>query len=63
VIPRRTFAEETHRTSVDHVGRVDRRRTLYLRTKTELGVFRRARDPGLRLMEACKHFLGVVSDG
>ena len=63
VIPRRAFAEEAHRAAVDHLGRIERRRALHLGAETELGIFFRARDPGLRLVEARKHFLGVVSDG
>ena len=63
VIPRRTLAEEAHGAAIDHIGRIDRRRALHLRAETKLRVFFRARDSGLRLMEARKHFLGVVSDG
>ena len=63
VIPRRALAEEAHRAAVDHVGRIERRRALHLRAEAELGIFLRARNAGLRLMEARKHFLGVVSDG
>ena len=49
--------------TVNDVGWIDRRRALHLGTKAKLRVFRRARDSGLRLMEARKLFLGVVSDG
>ena len=63
VIPGRALAEETHRTAIDDIRRVQRWRTLYLGAETELGIFVRARNPGLRLVEARKHFLGVVSDG
>jgi len=63
MIPRRTFGQKAHRAPVDHLGRIERRCTLYLRTETELGVFLRARDSGLGLKKARKHFLGVVSDG
>jgi hypothetical protein len=63
VIPGRAFAKEAHRTAIDDVGRIERRRALHLRAKTEFGIFVRARDSGFRLMKARKHFLGVVSDG
>ena len=36
---------------------------LYLGAETELGILVRARDSGLRLVEARQYFLGVVSDG
>ena len=63
VVPGRAFAEEAHRAAVDHVRRIERRRALHLGAEAEFGIFVRARDPGLRRMEARKHFLGVVSDG
>ena len=63
VIPGGAFAEEAHRTPIDHAGRIERRRALHLGAEAELGILFRARDSRLRLMEARKHFLGVVSDG
>ncbi len=62
MIPGRTFAEEAHRTPIDHTGRIERGGALHLGAETELGVFLGARDSRLGLMEARKHFLGVVSD-
>jgi hypothetical protein len=62
-IPRSPFAEEAHRAPVDDVGRIQRRRALDLGAESELGIFVGAGDSGLRLVEARKHFLGVVSDG
>src|SRR5581483_2175238 len=62
VIPRSTLPEEAHRTAVDHRRRIERRRTRYLRPETQLGIFLGPRNARLRLVEACKHFLGVVSD-
>ena len=63
MIPGRTLAEEAHRAPVDHAGRVKRGGTLHLRAKPKLGIFVGARDAGLRLVEARKNFLGVVTDG
>ena len=63
MIPGSTFAEKPHRAAIDDAGRIERRRALYLGAETELGIFVRARNAGFRLMEARKHFLGVVSDG
>jgi hypothetical protein len=63
MIPRRTLAEESHRAPVDDVSRIQGRRALHLGPETEFGIFFRTRDSGFRLMEARKHFLGVVSDG
>src|SRR5882724_6701151 len=63
VIPRRPLAEEAHRSPIDDAARIERGRALHLGAEPELGIFVRARNAGLRLMEARKHFLGVVSDG
>src|SRR6201994_5159156 len=63
MIPGRALAEEAHRAAVHHVGRIERRRTLHLRTEAELGIFLSTGNPGARLMEACQHFLAVVADG
>ena len=49
--------------SVDDRRRINRRRTLHLRTEAELGIFLSPRNARLRLVKARKHFLGVVSDG
>ena len=56
------IGQEAHRAAIDHVGGVDRRRTLHLRAKAHFGIFTRAGDAGFRLMKTCQHFLGVVSD-
>ena len=63
MIPGRAVGQESHRATVDDLGGIKRWRALHLRTETELGIFLGARNAGLRLMEARKHFLGVVSDG
>jgi len=63
VIPRRTFGQEPHRAAIDHLGGVECGRTVHLRTEAELGGLLRTRNARLRLVEARKHFLGVVTDG
>ena len=63
MIPRSALAEEAHRAPVDNGSRIERRRALHLGPETELRIFLRARDSGLRLVEARKLFLGVVSVG
>jgi hypothetical protein len=63
VIPRRAFREETHGAPVDYFGGIERRCTADLRAKAHFGIFFDTLDARPRLIQACKHFLGVVSDG
>ena len=42
---------------------IERRRAVHLAAKPELRIFLGARNAGLRLAQACQHFLRIVSDG
>src|SRR6185437_12001726 len=44
MIPCRALGEKTHRAAIDHIGWIERRRTLYLRSESEFRVLLRTRD-------------------
>ena len=56
------FGVMAQRPAVDHGGGIEVRRGLHLAAESEFGIFRRARNPRFRIVQAGHHLLGRIPD-